>query len=429
MHERQADVVVVGAGPIGAYAAWQFAARGLDVVCLEAKAGNQEPSHIGAFHFERVAFDRTGVPLPAKKDVICTYPGVTVHAPGEGRALWVDGIETWALHLSPFIRDLRNWARKAGARIDYGRRVVRPLLENGRVVGVVAQTAKGEQTYRAVVTVDATGLARSVRRHRPALQFAGGEAAFAVYMEYWSDVAQPPQSGVHSYAGPNAWTASYETYWIVGMGRPVPLEQLKAEHRQWFGERFPSGGKIDRAVSGAIPYAFPPPTLVEDGLLVLGDAAATNKPFNGEGIASGMIPVKIAAEILPDAVKAGGTRAALWEINRRYFTGQGAKFAFLLAVGKSLLTLSEDELATAFDIGLVEAEDLRQTFHDYHITRPVAEWLLPLARLLRHPNMARKYGGAFFKAAQVARHFENFPEPDGHAAWARRFREMAATLA
>jgi NADPH-dependent 2,4-dienoyl-CoA reductase/sulfur reductase-like enzyme len=55
MSKETADVLVVGCGPIGAYACWRFARKGLRVVGLEARQETQAASDIGVFHFERHA--------------------------------------------------------------------------------------------------------------------------------------------------------------------------------------------------------------------------------------------------------------------------------------------------------------------------------------------------------------------------------------
>jgi len=412
------DVIVIGAGPVGAYAAWQFAKQGLEVICLERRKASEPATDIGLFHFEHVAFERTGVPLPPEKDVVLIYQYVTMHTPDRRYETRVDGVETWALDLELFIRNLRRWAREAGATIAYNQSFVEPLREGGRIVGVIAKTAKGLQEYRAAVTVDATGLGRVLRRHVPAMNFPGGEKAFSVYMEYCKTDMPGLPEGLHSYVGPNAWSAHYGKELILGMGKPVPLEELKALHAAWWNERMGLNRReVTRAVCGAIPYAYSPPTLVDDGVLVLGDAAATNKPFNGEGIASGMIPAKIAAEELPDAIKNGASRQALWDINRRYYADQGAKFVFLHAMGEALLGLTEQELADGFAIGLVTGGDLRQTFIDYQVKKPLAQWLPPLARLALKPRMAGKYGAALLKAGRLAYHFGRYPEPDHFDKW------------
>ncbi len=428
MAKNNADVVVVGGGPIGAYAAWKFAEKGVDVLVLESQKGNQAPSHIGDFHFDRDAFDNAEIPLPEDNQLICKFPGLTLHSPNPNLKLPVDGVETWALDLNGFIRMLRANAKTAGARIEYGARVAAPVRENGRIAGVKAKTAKGVKEYRAPIVVDASGCAGVIRKHVPAMLFPGDDFAFNVYMEYWSNADPPLEDGIHSYVEHQSWTAKYPGYWIVGMGRPFPLPRVKELHKKWGKSEFACKKKVERRVSGVVPYAFSPPTFVDDGVLLLGDAAGTNKPFNGEGIASGMLLVKLAAEVIADAVRAGGTRSSLWEINRRYNADLGAKFAFIRAMGFGTMSLTPAEQTATFEMGLATAEDMRQTFTEYAVKRPAHKWIGPFLRLASRPRLAAKFMVMTINAAKISAHVRNFPPESTFALWNKKYRDMAAAI-
>ena len=426
MPRQHTDVVVVGLGPVGSYVAWQLAMRGVRVIALEAKRREDPPSNIGAFHFESVAFERLEIPLPPDDIMICKYPGMTVHAPDPSRAVVVEGVETMAMDLSEFIKHLRGLAAEAGADLRFGESVTKTIFQDLRIVGVRSEGEKGENAFHAPVVIDATGAARAVRRFVPSMAFAGDDASFSVYMEYWADPENAPAEGLHSFMGSNAWTAKYPDYWIVGMGRPLPLEKTKAEHAAWVERNIPGKKRLLKTVSGIIPYAFPPATLVDDGVLVLGDAAATNKPFSGEGISSGMALAKIAAESFPEAVETGGSRLSMWEINIKYYTDIGAKFAFLRAMGLALMSLSDDDLNAAFDMGLFDGNDLRQTFLEYKVTKPIYKWLPAFARLIRNRPLAKKYISAFLSARKVAKLFEDYPSDFTFPRWFADFNKVMA---
>lgn len=428
MKNRTADVIVVGCGPVGAYASWRFAQSGLKVLALEKEQSSRPASNIGAFHFERFAFDENGIPLPPDEHVICKYPGMTIHAPDLSRSIYVDGVETWALDLDAFISRLRSLAKKAGAVLLYGQKVSELLCKGDRVVGVKAKGARGTTDYTAAVVVDATGMARAVRRHVPTFQLPVEGIPFSVYMEYWREAELPPGRGIHSFLGPNAWTAEYPGYWIVGMGQPKPMEKTVADHAEWVVRHLPGNREVIRNVKGTIPYSFFPPTLVDQGVLLIGDAAATNKPFNGEGISSGMSLVRIAADVLPGAVAQGGTRRSLWEINRRYFSDTGSKFALLRSMGFSLLNQTDKELAEAFEIGLINSRDLQQTFLHYKVEKPVSQWIVPLMKLLRRQKMAATYAVALFHATRFSRLFQQYPAENEFPAWRDRYLKRLSSF-
>jgi flavin-dependent dehydrogenase len=428
MRKQDADVVVAGCGPIGAYACWRFARRGLKVIGLERNGESDPASDIGVFHFERDAFEHSGIPLPADDKVVCRYPGMTVHAPGPGRTVRVEGVETWALDLDGFISDLRNLAAEAGADLRFDKRVTGVTYEEGRPAGVRVEGGGRESTLSATVVVDATGMARAVRRHVPAFSLPSEGTPFSVYMEYWTGAETPPGDGIHSFVGHNAWTARYPGYWIVGIGQPRPMAETRVFYDAWVRRAFPGRKEILRSVTGVIPYAFSPATMVEHGVLLVGDAAATNKPFSGEGISSGMHLVELAAGVLPGAVAAGGSRRALWTINRQYFPDQGAKFAMLRAMGFSLQELDEEDLNAAFDAGLMNGEDLRQTFLKNEVRKPPWQWLGPALRMAGQGRSAWKYFRAVLRATRLARLLKQYPAEDRFPRWEQQYRQRVAAF-
>jgi digeranylgeranylglycerophospholipid reductase len=81
-------------------------------------------------------------------------------------------------------------------------------------------------------------------------------------------------------------------------------------------------------ITGGVPVALPPRSLVSDGLMLIGDAARQVDPLTGGGITNGMAAGQLAAEIAAAAIAAGDCSAAgLAEYERRWRAGQGSKLA------------------------------------------------------------------------------------------------------
>jgi flavin-dependent dehydrogenase len=153
------DVVVVGAGTAGCYAAATAARAGLDVVVLERKP-EEEAGHIacgdalkGADNFPEVipksklepAFTNTGVDhgrfeIPQENEVL--------EIPVPGELAVIDRLK--------YGRQLIAGAEETGVEFHYDT-VVKDVIQNGRVQGVKA-VRKGEPIeYRAPVTIDGAG--------------------------------------------------------------------------------------------------------------------------------------------------------------------------------------------------------------------------------------------------------------------------------
>ncbi|NUS52875.1 MAG: FAD-dependent oxidoreductase, partial [Nocardioidaceae bacterium] len=168
--ERQADVIVVGAGPAGASAAYHLASAGVDVLLLEK----------AQFPRDKVCGD--GLTPRAVRQLLAM--GVDVDAPGWARnkGLRIVGaghrLELPWPELTTFpgyglVRSrmeldeiLARHAERAGARLLERTTVTGPVLDRaGRVVGVTARPvdekgrkAGDETTYSAPVVIGCDGV-------------------------------------------------------------------------------------------------------------------------------------------------------------------------------------------------------------------------------------------------------------------------------
>jgi flavin-dependent dehydrogenase len=162
------DAVIVGAGPAGCAAAIGCATAGLRVRLLEAAPFPRdlpgETLHPGV----EALLERLGVASEVRAAGVPRHEGLWTHAP-EGRVFtaygagadgpW-RGFQAWRAEFDALL--LRR-AVALGVEVSQPCRALRPLVEQGRVVGV--ETSEGLQHGRFVV--DASGRGRwFTRKHR-----------------------------------------------------------------------------------------------------------------------------------------------------------------------------------------------------------------------------------------------------------------------
>ncbi|MEU2347241.1 geranylgeranyl reductase family protein [Modestobacter sp. NPDC049651] len=328
-----ADVVVVGAGPGGATAAWWLATAGLDVAVLEKAAFPREKVCGDGLTPRAVAsLQAMGVDLSPGAGWV-RQRGLRVH--GGGQAVEVDwpALTRWPdFSLVRTRRELDDLlarhAAAAGARVHEGVTVTGALLDDaGRVAGVHAEVGpdRAPQTWHAPLVVSAEGvsgrLAKSIgllrREDRPlgvaVRRYVRTPRSSDDHLEIWFDLSAegPTRESMPGYG------------WVFGMGdgtanvgfglldtrAAAPGTDHRAVLQRWLAT-LPPDWEMDDAhaatpMRGAgLPMAFNRQPAYTRGLLLVGDAAGAVNPFNGEGISYAMETGRMAAETVVDALAA-----------------------------------------------------------------------------------------------------------------------------
>ena len=164
------DVIIAGGGPAGASAAIHLATAGARVLLVEqkkfprAKLCGEFISPECVAHFERLhVAEAMSAAGPAKLTATVFYSrnGKNVRVPSSWFA--ATGI---ALGLSRAEMDERLLRRavEAGAQVLEAAQVTNLVVENQNARGITVKQGLGETTYRAAITIDATGRHRSLTR-------------------------------------------------------------------------------------------------------------------------------------------------------------------------------------------------------------------------------------------------------------------------
>ena len=335
--ERQADVIVVGAGPAGSTTAFHLASTGADVLLLEK----------AAFPRDKVCGD--GLTPRAVKQLVGL--GIDLDAPGwtrnnglrivgAGHRLELPWPELASFPPYGMVRTrmdfdeiLARHAEKAGARLMERTAVTGPVVDErtGRVVGVTAKPVDDqgrklgdETTYSAPVVIAcdgvssrlATSLGLERRENRPM-----GVAVRAYYetprhddewMESWLELwdGTPGQSNLLPGYG-----------WIFGVGdgtanvglgilntsKAFQTVDYKDVLRRWLAHTpeewgFREENRVGRIASAALPMGFNRKPHYTRGMLLVGDSGGMVNPFNGEGIDYAMESGHLAAETVVQAL-------------------------------------------------------------------------------------------------------------------------------
>jgi flavin-dependent dehydrogenase len=363
-NKKKVDVIVIGGGPIGSYFAGQMGFLGHTVNVFEKRKRHEVRKELGYIHFDVPCYNKLSLPRP---DTASRILQGTFHEnwqiPLTEEHKFQVPCETDILSMNGFSRWIARHAESSGNVIfHYESSFLRPVTEGSRVVG--AEIGGRGEVFAGIV-VDCTGREAVVRNSLPrecgvSPLVARPLRTFTLHMERWRCHGSFPRGsntyvcykGFANQVGPS------DT--LVGLSTFGDMKHTRAVHRE-FASRHLAG--IDHDVtsvySGTVPFDFPPASLVGDGFVSLGDAAFQNKPFNGEGIASGMEAARIAAPIIAEALRQGAVmRKSLWGYNSAYFRGVGAGFAKLRGICEMLVDLSPREFDWLYRMKFITRRDV-----------------------------------------------------------------------
>ncbi|MGM0591699.1 MAG: geranylgeranyl reductase family protein [Halobacteriota archaeon] len=338
------DVIVVGGGTAGAFAAATAVTEGLDAVILERKS-EEEAGHIacgdaikGKSTFPDV------IDLDYLKSESFTNQNIrrAVFENPKGETLDIPFGEPGAvLDRKRYGEVILEEAERVGADIHYDTVVQDVQQESGRVTGVVAKRKGKPVTYEAELTVDAAG-ALSVLQDKTDFsdstfdtnvsysQFCSAYREIVEVREEveWSDaiVFKPTEELGYLWYFPRSGTEIN-----AGLGFQMnkdPMKLVDVLKRDLRNRAEFAGAKVKDKLGAALPTRRPYDSAVAPGFIAVGDAAGHVNPTTGGGIPGAAKSAHWAVEVAADAISDGDvSEASLWEYNHRVMTDFGKRFA------------------------------------------------------------------------------------------------------
>ncbi len=326
MKNISCDVLVVGAGPVGSFAARRIAEKGYGVVLAEEHEKIGEPAHCTGLVTQRV-LEISGIGNARNKIVQSEICGANIHAP-DNRILRILGKKTEAYSIDRPAFDCRmcEKAQEAGANLITETRISDFIRKNGNALAV-AKRGDGKFEVSAKIVVGADGAFSAVRRsaglEEPKEFLHGFQAEF--------ENVDIDESNVEIFVGNGIAPGFFS--WVVpaGFGKAriglcTTAQKMDAgtirrmtdgssggrSAREYFERllalpeiaEMTKGARIVRKMAGIVPLGAPNKTY-SDNLMIAGDAAAQVKPTSGGGIYTGLVCAEKCAAAALKALEQG----------------------------------------------------------------------------------------------------------------------------
>lgn len=325
MSSESYDVIIVGAGPAGSYAAYRLASLGHKVAVLEQKeAPGLDVCCTGIISAECFrSFD-------ISPEVILTTANSARFFSPSGRCFKVQSekVQAYVVDRASFDKAVACKAEAQGADYLFSCQVVDIAVGNGG-----AQVEALFQGSREVFTSRAIILANGFKRKPPEKLGLGEIKHFLTGAQ--TEIEAENIDEVEVYFGQRITRGLFA--WLVpaspnkALAGLLSTSQAKLHLREFLLGPFCQGRVITREArigQKAIPLGSLPRTY-GDRILVIGDAAGQVKPTTGGGIYFGHLGAKIAAEVLHRALSSDDLGSAQLSCYQKEWKARMGKEIFM----------------------------------------------------------------------------------------------------
>ena len=329
------DAIVIGGGPAGSTVAALLAEKGREVVVLEKSKFPRY--HVGEslMPYCYFTFERLGI-VDQLNERAYTQKHSVQFVTSDGKIsapfyffqhLDHPAATTWQVKRSEFDELMLENARAKGAEVREETQVVDFIYEDGRVVGVVAESAAGERyELNAQITIDASGRdgifqsKKKWRRRDPKLNKI---AIWTLYKGAKRDPGLDEGATTVAYLEDRGWfwnipmrddivssgIVAERDYLYKDTRDPKEIFEREIENNVWIKEHLSCGEQFGEYwVTGE--YSYRSEHCADDGIVLVGDAFAFLDPVFSSGVFLALKSGEMAADAIDVALESGDVSAS-----------------------------------------------------------------------------------------------------------------------
>ncbi|MDH5481618.1 MAG: NAD(P)/FAD-dependent oxidoreductase [Candidatus Bathyarchaeota archaeon] len=387
------DVVVVGGGPCGSFAALNLGKFGVKVTVFEEHDEIGVPSHCTG-HISIKGLKHLGLyPLPSQI-VENTFYGANFYSPKGGKfSIRFSSPVTCVVNRVLFDKYIAKIAETFGVRYHLSSRVESLFIENGFVKGVNAnQNGKDTEKFLSKMVIDAEGTSSKILRQTGLTTFDSLMLVNGVQAEV-ENVEDAESDMVDVFLGRDYAPGFYA--WLVpksGGKAKVGLAAKKGNPKELLrrfmfkhpvASRKLHNARILQTEFHPLPLGGSILKLYSNGFLAVGDVASQVKPTTGGGVILGMICAKVASEVARVALCANDfSSELLGTYQKRCEEILGFDLTVMLAVRRMLSAMSDKKIDDV--IGFCAKFGLGETLQNF---RDIDFQGQAILKTLRSPKM------------------------------------------
>ena len=306
--KKKPDIIVVGGGPSGSYAAYVAAKLGASVLVCEEHETIGEPSHC-AGHLNISSLNNMGI-VPPEDAIENRIKGAFFFSPiGKKFELRCNNPVTYVVNRTQFDRYIAELAKDAGVNYQFKSKVRSLILDSGIIKGV--KINRNSERVESNLVIDAEGCSSAILKKTALKGLKSSMVVRGIQAEV-INVEDLDKEMVEVYFGKRFASGFFA--WIIPkkdgqakiglatrIGDPRVYLQNFIENHPIASKKL-KNAKITHKSLHPIPLEGPLTKTYSDGLIVVGDAASQVKPTTGGGVIFGLTCAKIAGEVAYESV-------------------------------------------------------------------------------------------------------------------------------
>ena len=433
--QKSFDLIVVGAGTGGSTAARFAAKSGLKVCLIDSKQKSQVGEKICGDAVGSEIFDILSINPPKNEELSCHIKGAKLYAPNLKKCITlIDPRQAgYIVNRLEFGQRLLNEALDAGVAQFLDNTMALDLLqENNHTSGLKVRLKNGEKAdLKAKIVIDASGYNTPLRKKVQSSVIEKDVLEEDVILCYREIVKFSPQE--LKVMDPDYITiildqekapGGYIWYFpksesLVNIGLGVFAEyggKVKEYYKNNVFNNFITtpNFEIISTGGGVAPVRRPLWSCVDNGFILVGDAACQVNPLHGGGIDPSMRAGYLAATTATGAIEAGDySLKTLWNYNREVMTSLGAEFASLDLLRRVLQVLSNEELNFGLERDLLSGNEILEIASTGEMTLSLVDFAVKAFKGISRPNLLLDLNFLRIKMKEIYSLYKKFPREFG----------------
>ncbi|MEE9409415.1 MAG: FAD-dependent monooxygenase [Candidatus Heimdallarchaeota archaeon] len=442
--DLETDVLIVGAGPSGISVAINLGKRNIPCILVDQKSkkdiGYKPCGDALSPNSTRKLFELCGIPQPKGEEIAENLESAHFRP--------VLDFELNIPFISQTIDRLKYGQRLLNSLVDFPwikvktkHKVVDTIIKNNEIVGCKVRQEDGKIiNIFAKIVVDCSGVTGIVRRNivpnvcDKLLTKIPNTEIIVSYREIIETPAphkyqKQMRIEYHKEMPPPGY------FWIFSKGEKLLnigvgwlLNETNKKHNtrkilEELRDKFFPDAKVIDAAGDTLTGRLPLYSMVANGFITCGDAAALVNPISGEGHGPALLSGYYAAEIVELAIRNQQTdENALWDYNVKIWNNYGYDGGLGIAVHKLLNAVPFSDFSYLFEKEIISQEDVDSIMDSTAVKLPIFQ---KVVKGRRKPGLLIKVAKGILFAERIKKLSQKYPKhPKDFDKWVKKIKRI-----